>query len=112
MFRKPEIKLVELTNGVKVNEVLALTIMTMLNSGELGAIELYEILEKCNNPKHKFFGNLQEKFEQLNIVRDGKIDKETKNIFLCAIKSDGPLCYSIVLPYAEAEPQTRPTPSH
>jgi hypothetical protein len=50
----------------------------------------FELVSKCRNPDHKFFGDTQAGLEQLALVdSNGGIHESTKHIVLAATEGDG-----------------------
>lgn len=55
-----------------------------------GAIAFYEIVEKCRNPRHEFFGDFEAKFKALGLVDDnGGVHGAIRDIVLASAEGDG-----------------------
>lgn len=55
-----------------------------------GGIHFYELVMKCRNRNHQFFGNAQEKLHALGFIQaDGSIHDSIRNIVLSSVEGDG-----------------------
>lgn len=53
-------------------------------------LAFYELVTKCRNPQHRFFGDLGEKLMDMGLVRrDGTVDSEFAKVVLAATEGDG-----------------------
>lgn len=86
-----EPKCVMLKNGQE--EFKALVVVTMMSLRALLAeqpIAFYELVMKCRNRNHQFFGNAGEKLKGLELVQsDGGVHGSIRNIVLSATSGEG-----------------------
>jgi|688.fasta_scaffold817402_3 hypothetical protein len=82
---------VTLKNGAE--EALPLVTVTMMSLRTLmeqNPIVFYELVTKCRDSNHRFFGNTGDSLKQLGLVQAGEhIHDSVRNIVLSAVKGDG-----------------------
>lgn len=62
------------------------------------AVLAYELMAKCRNPQHRFFGSSAQHLEDLGLLQDdGSLHEETKRWVLKLLKGDG-LSWELVDP--------------
>jgi hypothetical protein len=84
-------ELIVLKNGAEEAEPLVKVAMLSLESLiQSSPIAFYELVMKCRDSNHQFFGNTVERLKELSLVqRDGTIHDSVRNIVLSAAEGDG-----------------------
>jgi len=77
-----------LKNGAE--EVKSLVSVTMLALKDLGAIELYELVQVCRNRDHQMWGGTANVLKAFGLLEtDGQPHDSIRNIVLSAANGDG-----------------------
>ncbi len=84
-------EMLTLKNGAVVDEptfdLIMETLQTLFNREPIAA---YQLVMKCRDPNHRFFGNTGEKLKALGLIRsDESVHDTLLNIVLSAIEVDG-----------------------
>ncbi len=84
-------ELVELKNGQSEGEGLVrVTMMSLMDLTETNPIAFYELVMKCRDYNHRFFGNTGELLEKTGLVSsNGDVHNSIRNIVLSATDGDG-----------------------
>ena len=82
---------VVLKNETEEAVALVATVMVVLNRlMEAKPIVVYELVQKCRDRAHQFFGNAKEDLLWLSLVQeDGQVHSSIKNVVLSAVCGDG-----------------------
>ena len=83
-------KMVMLKNGSEEAEVsvraICLSLQELFDSAP---VILYELVMKCRDSKHEFFGDSGKKLQDLSLVDGDTIHRTIKNIVLSAVVGEG-----------------------
>ncbi len=84
-------EVVELKNGSKEDKRIVVVIMVSLrNLIKTHPIALCELIMKCKDANHQFFGNTGEVLQGLCLVQiDGSVNTSVSDIVLSAVEGDG-----------------------
>lgn len=83
-------EIAKLKNGrEEILSLVTVTMMTLYKLMEENPIALYELTEKCKNPEHIIFGQIEPILQDLALINNGQIHDSIKNIILSAIKGEG-----------------------
>lgn len=89
-----------LKNGAE--EVKALVMVTMMSLRHLEPIAFYELVQKCKDDTHIFWGDTEEKLKSLALLEcSGRPHDSIRNIVLSALAGEG-LDMRLVSPIKEA----------
>lgn len=80
-----------LKNGAEeAKPAVMATMMSLRHLFDSEPIVAYELVMKCRDPKHSFFGNTGDKLKQLSLVQpDDRVHDTIRNIVLSAAQGDG-----------------------
>jgi hypothetical protein len=80
-----------LKNGSEeVKSLVAVTMLSLQNIANDNPIAWFELVEKCRNDKHEFFGNTRKHLEELALVQsNGSVHGSIKNIVLSSSEGEG-----------------------
>ena len=85
--------ILKLKNGSEEAEPLVKVTMMSLNQlmqGLPGAIDAYELVEKCKDPDHKMFGDSEKHLIDAGLMEGpGRIHDSIRNVVLSAAVGDG-----------------------
>jgi hypothetical protein len=84
-------KVIKLKNGSEEVEPIVLVTMASLHKlFQDQPIAAYELVMKCRDRTHKFWGNYQDVLEKWALVQsDGNVHDSIQNIVLSAVTGDG-----------------------
>lgn len=100
-----ELEVLKLKNGTEeVKPLVALVyhrLTQLIDDPKGGAIVWYELVMKCRDKNHEFFGNTGDKLKDFQLVEpDGSVNGSIRNVVLSSAEGDG-LDMSLVNPIAE-----------
>lgn len=85
--------ILKLKNGSEEAEPLVKGIMMILNQlmqGLPGAIDAYELVEKCKDPSHKMFGDSEKHLIDIGLMDGlGRIHDSIRNVVLSSAIGEG-----------------------
>ena len=83
--------LVKLKNGSEgVKALVSITMMSLESLIETNPVAFYELVMKCRDVNHRFFGNTGEVLQKLSLVQtDGNVHDSIRNIVSSAVDGDG-----------------------
>lgn len=85
-----EIKLVTLANGAEeALPVVATTMLSLERIIDSNPIAFYELVMKCRDQGHRFFGNTQEVLSDFALVQpEGTVHESIRNVVLSAVNGE------------------------
>lgn len=89
--KESRMKAVTLKNGSEeANVLVTVTMMSLRRLMKEKPIIFYELVMKCRDSNHQFFGKDCQDLERLNLVQpDGRVHDSIRNIVLSAAIGDG-----------------------
>ncbi len=82
---------IKLKNGaVEAKPLVVVMMLSLKHLMDEKPIAFYELVMKCRDPEHKFFGATGQDLQKLNLVGpDGTIHSSVRNIVLSATSGEG-----------------------
>ncbi|MEX1112326.1 MAG: hypothetical protein WEC84_02580 [Candidatus Andersenbacteria bacterium] len=78
------------SGAVEAKPAVMATMMSLKHLFESEPIVAYELVMKCRDRNHQFFGNTVDKLKQLSLVQpDGNVHDTIRNIVVSAAQGDG-----------------------
>jgi len=84
-------KLIKLKNGIEEAEsLITIVMMSLQKLFNENPMAVYELVMKCRDNNHQYFGNMVEELKTLALVQsDGSVHNSIRNIVLSAVKGEG-----------------------